>query len=105
MKKIIIVLMLLMIAFTTTSCTTVRDPQKYIDMGFSRSEAELIAERKIRIGMSRKALIQSWGIPSDLNTTVTRYGRHEQFVYGTYTAYSSPTYVYVDDGVVTSWQK
>jgi len=67
-------------------------------------EIELVKQKKIRIGMSERALKISWGYPSDINRTVGSFGVHKQCVYGTYSGYSSPTYVYVENGKVTSWQ-
>lgn len=67
-------------------------------------EFNLIVDRKIRVGMSEKALIASWGYPSKVNRSVDRYGVHKQYVYGSYSKYSSPTYVYVENDEVTGWQ-
>lgn len=67
-------------------------------------EIRLIKEKKIRIGMSETALIASWGYPSKINRSVGSYGVHKQFVYESYSKYSSPTYVYVENGKVRSWQ-
>ena len=39
----------------------------------------------------------SWGEPGDVNRTVTAYGVHSQWVYGS-------VYVYFDDGILTGWQ-
>ena len=35
---------------------------------------------------------------------MNRWETQTQWIYGTYTTTSGPTYVYTDDGVVTSWQ-
>jgi hypothetical protein len=70
----------------------------------THKERSAILDGKIYMGCSRKVLIASWGPPNKINKTVTRYGVHEQFVYGTYSRYGSPNYVYVEDGKVTSWQ-
>jgi len=40
----------------------------------------------------------TWGKPSDINKTTTKYGVSEQWVY-------SRGYVYLDDGIVTSIQE
>jgi hypothetical protein len=68
---------------------------------FTDREIEAIIARRIFIGMSEDALIESWGKPNDINRTVNAYTVHKQYVYGV-----SPhkKYVYVDDGVVTAWQ-
>ena len=67
-------------------------------------EERAILEGKIFIGMSEAALIASWGRPNDINSSVGSWGVHKQYVYGTYSSYSSPRYVYVENGFVTSWQ-
>lgn len=71
---------------------------------FTDEEIKLIKEKKIRIGMSEEALIASWGSPRKVNRSVGRYGVHKQYVYGSHSGYSTPTYVYVENGKVTSWQ-
>jgi len=68
---------------------------------WSTTECQRISEGTIWLGMDAEQLQASWGRPTDINRTVTRYGTHEQWVY----RYSSTTrYVYLDDGIVTSWQ-
>ena len=62
------------------------------------SNASLILEGKIRIGMTRNMCRDSWGEPNRINTTITTYGTSEQWVYG----YS---YVYFDEkGQITTIQ-
>jgi hypothetical protein len=50
------------------------------------------------IGMNRGRLYACLGKPRSINRTVTAHGTHEQLVYG------SRTYIYLDDGIVTSFQ-
>jgi hypothetical protein len=59
---------------------------------------EKVAKGLIWIGMTEQMLIDSWGQPEDINTTVTRYVKRKQYVYG------SRQYVYVENGVVDAWQ-
>lgn len=59
---------------------------------------EKVAKGLIWIGMTEQMLLDSWGRPDDINTTVTRYGSRKQYVYGL------GQYVYVVDGIVDSWQ-
>jgi hypothetical protein len=54
----------------------------------------------IQRGMTAEQVIASWGRPRDINRTVGSWGVHEQWVYG---EFGGP-YVYLEDGVVTSWQ-
>lgn len=62
---------------------------------FTKHELELIAARKVSIGMSEAALVRSWGKPDKINKSA--YGS-DQWVYG------NNQYVYVEDGLVTNWQ-
>lgn len=70
---------------------------------FTSREIRLIKEEKIAMGMSEKALLASWGRPSDINKSVGSFGVHKQYVYRG-GSYSDSTYVYLEDGEVTSWQ-
>lgn len=55
------------------------------------------------IGMTAAQVRAStWGEPSDINRTTTRYGVSEQWVYRTS---SGTKYVYLDDGIVTAIQE
>lgn len=56
-----------------------------------------ILDHQITLGMSQDDVIASWGKPEHVNTTVTAYGRHEQWVYGN-------QYVYFEDGRVSAVQ-
>lgn len=56
-----------------------------------------IFEKKIWIGMTKEMLFESWGRPNDINRTVGSWGVHEQCIY-------TGAYVYIENGVVTSWQ-
>ncbi len=52
-----------------------------------------------KIGMTASQVrASSWGSPSDINSTTTKYGTREQWVYSGY------RYVYFENGVVTSIQ-
>lgn len=52
-----------------------------------------------RIGMTELEVYEStWGSPKHKNTTETKYGKHEQWVYDN-------GYIYFDDGIVTAIQK
>lgn len=58
----------------------------------------LVRKGHIKIGISKCQLYASWGIPNDDNESVGRWGVHVQHVYG------GGTYVYTENGRVTSWQ-
>lgn len=57
-----------------------------------------IIDGKIWIGMTSEMAIDSWGAPSEKNRTVGSWGVHEQWVYGDH------TYLYFENGKLTSWQ-
>jgi hypothetical protein len=57
----------------------------------------LVACHEYAIGMTASMLRASLGSPETINSTETAGGTHEQWVYGR-------DYIYVEDGVVTSFQ-
>ncbi len=60
------------------------------------------ASGKIMIGSTAAQVRAAWGPPTDINRSVGTYGVREQWVYDRGT---NPTqYVYLEDGVVASWQ-
>lgn len=58
---------------------------------------DLVCERKIKIGFTKDELIFSWGTPKRINETTVSGKVHQQYVY-------SDQYVYLDNGIVTSFQ-
>jgi hypothetical protein len=64
---------------------------------FSANEFGLVRHHQIQIGMSERSLVCSWGL-AEVNDTVTQYTVHKQYVY------HGDTFVYVDNGRVTSYQ-
>ena len=65
---------------------------------YGASNANLILQGKIRIGMTKNMCLDSWGSPSDINKTIGSFGVHEQWVYGL------GSYVYFENGVITTIQ-
>ena len=63
----------------------------------SQEIAEMIMAKKIWLGMTSAMAVESWGRPEDINRSVGAWGTHEQWVYG-------DTYLYFENGVLTSWQ-
>ncbi len=60
----------------------------------------------VKIGMTQQQVIHHWGHPHKINTTQTRYGSRQQWVYSSsspyhYTAY----YVYFENRRVTAIQR
>lgn len=89
----------------------IRDPDVRAELErrklFSRTEWQLIDAKSVAVGMSELALIASQGLPSiygGINTTVTAGGASKQYVYRA-TTYHKPSYVYVDGGKVTAYQR
>jgi len=62
------------------------------------SEWPLIQARKIRLGMTECGLNASWGGHPRINVSTGSWGTHKQYVY------DNGSYVYVENGKVTSWQ-
>jgi hypothetical protein len=58
---------------------------------------------KIWLGMTAGMCIESRGYPDDINKTVGSWERHEQWVYGN--DVRNRTYVYFENGKLTSWQE
>lgn len=67
------------------------------------SYAKIIIDNKIQLGMSKKMVEESWGLPEDINRSVYTWTIKEQWVYPGHTEYNH-TYLYFDDGILTSWQ-
>ncbi|MBC7758376.1 MAG: hypothetical protein H7069_05935 [Phormidesmis sp. FL-bin-119] len=65
---------------------------------YGNSMGTLVAKKMIQLGMTKAMVTDSWGEPDDINRTVASWGVHEQWVYG------SSTYVYFENGKLTSWQ-
>lgn len=63
----------------------------------ARNRQDILAG-KIRLGMTREEVRASWGDPGDINRAAGVGYVHEQWVY------SDSTYLYFDDGILTSWQ-
>ena len=66
-------------------------------------DTQIIEKIEPAIGMTSDEVKKStWGEPSDINKTTTKYGIHEQWVY------KSPVknkYIYFEDGLVTAIQE
>ena len=66
----------------------------------------LVEEGEIKIGMTQEQLLSSWGNPNNVNKNVGSWGVFEQWSYGD-VRYPGSTiyYVYVENGILTSWQR
>lgn len=61
------------------------------------SNANLIIDGKVRIGMTKAMCRESWGQPDDVNTSIGSWGTHEQWVYGS-------SYLYFEGNKLTAIQ-
>lgn len=65
---------------------------------YGKIKGQKVFDGYIWLGMTKKMVKESWGIPNDINKTVGSWGVHEQWVY------SNNKYIYIENGVLTSWQ-
>ncbi|MHB8058418.1 MAG: hypothetical protein ACYDHC_11060 [Desulfuromonadaceae bacterium] len=79
---------------TFTDIFYLKNPEK----SFSKKALKAIKSSKIYMGMTARDVRVSWGPPKKVNRTVGNWGTHEQWVY------SENTYIYIENGKVTSWQ-
>jgi len=64
---------------------------------YGASNAKLIVEGKVRIGMTKAMCEEAWGSPDRINKTVGSWGTHEQWVYGN-------SYLYFEGNKLTAIQ-
>ena len=87
--------------FTTLSRSQFETTLK--NKGLSKKDLDIAKQNEIYIGMSQCGLYVSWGNPSDEHTSVNKYTKRIQHVYGT--NINNISYVYTENGKVTSWQQ
>lgn len=72
---------------------------------YGKANAKLIIERRVKLGWSEEMCRESWGSPSDINTTTGSWGVHEQWVYEvSYEDYYNMRCLYFENGVLTTIQ-
>lgn len=49
---------------------------------YGARNATLILDEQVRIGFTKEMCVESWGEPRYINSTITRFGKQEQWVYG-----------------------
>ena len=64
---------------------------------YGASNANLIVEGKVRIGMTKAMCEEAWGTPDKINKTIGPWGTHEQWVYGS-------SYLYFEENKLTTIQ-
>tara|TARA_R110002096_G_C14527999_1_gene717487 strand:- start:61 stop:1287 length:1227 start_codon:yes stop_codon:yes gene_type:complete len=65
---------------------------------YGKVYGEIIANYRVRIGMTKEMCQDSWGKPESINRTTNTYGTSEQWVY------DGGNYLYFDNGKLTSIQ-
>ena len=65
--------------------------------GCNEETATCISKGQVMIGMTTEQARAAWGRPRDINRSVGSFGVHEQWCY-------SNSYLYFEDGILTSWQ-
>jgi|GEM_PF-1728904 len=73
-----------------------------LDLGYKKNEIQSVSEGKYWIGMDTKQLFFSVGLPSDSNSTTTAFTKNIQLIYGD--PLYGATYIYLDNGKVSSFQ-
>lgn len=68
--------------------------------GWPDEQLTVVACGGVLVGMTADQVLAAWGKPTDVNRTTTAVGSSEQWVYGDLDA----SYVYLDNGVVTTIQ-
>lgn len=68
-------------------------------------EWDLIHAKQIKIGMTQCSLLASWGQPDRINSSASRYGSSNQWIYNVGFRFIRASYVYVSGGKVSAWQK
>ena len=86
------------VCFAYTFHQTETIANELVRRGISERDLPNIATRSVRIGMSERAAVCSWGRYERVNTTTTANGTRKQFVYG------SGRYLYTTNGRVTAFQ-
>jgi len=81
--------------------------ERYWEEAHERATLErLVKQRRLEalhsistedIGMTREQAESKFGLPMDVNRSVGSWGVHEQWVY-------NRTYLYFENGILTSWQ-
>lgn len=64
---------------------------------YGATNANLILEGIVRIGMTKSMCEESWGLPDDINKSIGSWGTHEQWVYGN-------SYLYFEGNRLTAIQ-
>ena len=66
------------------------------------AQCQTLANGRVWLGVTDNMARIAWGNPTDVNSSVGSWGRHEQWVYQR-SDYSAQ-YLYFENGYLTSWQ-
>lgn len=70
----------------------------YLKNKYGETAYNLISNKKVKIGMTKEACLESWGKPIHINNTINSQGTWEQWVY------NSGNYLYFKNGILESIQ-
>jgi len=77
----------------------IKDIKKFTNKNVTYKKFEKLAiDRSIAIGMPGELVLYALGQPEKINRTVGKFGTHAQFVY------ANGAYIYLENGILTSWQ-
>ena len=77
-----------------------QDPKK-ITSKWSKRTIKAIEEQSVVSGMTAEQIRTSWGSPNKINSSAGPWGKSEQWIYGDF---PDSTYLYLENGKLTSWQ-
>ena len=66
---------------------------------------DAIMGRRVRIGMTKEHLIESWGHPHDIKETILKTKRKEEFKYNNVGVNRYLSRVFLEDGFVVGWKQ
>lgn len=61
-------------------------------------------QKSVVVGMPEEVLVLSWGNPNKVNRTITAGKESKQYIYGTFSRFEKPKFVYLTNGTVTAIQ-
>ncbi|RKY88361.1 hypothetical protein DRQ09_02965 [candidate division KSB1 bacterium] len=76
-----------------------RKKRETLSKKYNKEIVNKIMGQKIWVGMTVNMARESWGRPDKINTSVSSHGVHEEWFYK-----NNKTYLYFDDGKLTSWE-
>lgn len=92
-----------LVAYQERPCEAKGTAGQEIELNIPKNKASSsgFTRKKIAVGMMEQEVIEAWGRPTHINTTVRSGSKSEQWVYR---SLGGSEYVYLTDGIVTSIQ-